>query len=215
MMMNINFKKKYPLLPLRNVVIFPHMTISLYIGRDRSIKALNRAIERDRLIILAAQVYEQVIDPEVEDIYEVGTISEILQVLKIPDGTMKILVKGITRGYMSNFEMTDDEPVYVSFRDIEDEVAFDSDITALREKLLDVYDRYIKFNSKIHCIPGKTVMSISSIKDISQLADVIASKVELKVAFKQSILESGNVVERIKKLIALINDEIRVIENDV
>ena len=99
----VNFSKSYPLLPLRDVVVFPHMVIPLFVGREKSVKALDNAMKGDRLIVLATQRDAQVSSPAKDDLYEVGTIAEILQLLKLPDGTIKVLVEGISRGFISDF----------------------------------------------------------------------------------------------------------------
>ncbi|MBP7738788.1 MAG: endopeptidase La [Spirochaetes bacterium] len=202
----IDFTTNYPLLPLRDVVVFPHMVIPLFVGREKSVKALDNAMKSDRLIVLATQRDAHVSVPGKDDLYEVGTIAEILQLLKLPDGTIKVLVEGIARVYLSDF-ITADETIAVSIRDIEREVEGGSDAQAIKKNLLEAFEKYIKLNKKV---PKEAFTSAESIDDLSHLSDVIASHVEMKIAYKQSILDIGNPADRIQKLIEFINGEIEV-----
>jgi ATP-dependent Lon protease len=206
MQKKINFKKNYPLLPLRDVVVFPHMVIPLFVGREKSVNALDEAMKSDRYIILATQTDAQVSNPEKKDLYEVGTIAEILQLLKLPDGTIKVLVEGITRAYVSDLEIGGDYYI-AEAREIERYVEQGQNIIALRRTLLDTFDKYIKINKKV---PKEALSSVSSIEDLSQLSDVVASHVDMKIEFKQSVLDLGNPVDRVEKLIELINGEIEI-----
>ncbi len=203
---NIDFTASYPLLPLRDVVVFPHMVIPLFVGREKSVKALDNAMKGDRLIVLATQRDAHVSVPGKDDLYEVGTIAEILQLLKLPDGTIKVLVEGIARVYLSDF-ISNDETTAVSIRDIEREVEGGADAQALKKTLLETFEKYIKLNKKV---PKEAFTSAESIDDLSHLSDVIASHVEMKIAYKQSILDIGNPADRIQKLIEFINGEIEV-----
>jgi len=203
---DIDYFKRYPLLPLRDMVIFPHMVIPLFVGRDISIKALDSAMKGDRLLVLAAQVDSQIANPKKEDIHDVGTLSEILQLLKLPDGTVKVLVEGISRVYISQFESTDDG-ITVGIKDIERPYETDSKVEALKRNLIDTFEKYIKLNKKV---PQEALTTVMQIEDISHLADVIASYITMRVEYKQAILELGNPVERIEKLIELINGEIEI-----
>ncbi len=203
---NIDFSQKYPLLPLRDVVVFPHMIVPLFVGREKSVNALDRAMKGDRLIVLATQQDAQISVPERKNLYDVGTVAEILQLLKLPDGTIKVLVEGISRGYLSEFESHEDI-FEVQVKDIERAIESSPDTLAMRKTLLDVFEKYIKLNKKV---PKEALTTASSIDDISQLADVISSHVEMRIEFKQSILDIGNPLERVTKLIELINGEIEV-----
>ncbi len=203
---NIEFDKSYPLLPLRDVVVFPHMIIPLFVGRDKSVKALDSAMKENRLIVLATQIDAHVTIPEKKDIYDVGTVSEILQLLKLPDGTIKVLVEGKRRAYISELEIEGDF-YSVSVKDIEREPDPGSDAAAHKNTLIKEFEKYIKLNKKV---PKEALTTASGIDDISQFVDVIASHIEMRIEYKQSLLELGNPVERINKLIELINGEIEV-----
>ncbi|MCP4130332.1 MAG: endopeptidase La [bacterium] len=203
---NLDFDKQYPLLPLRDVVVFPHMVIPLFVGREMSVKALDEAMKGDRYILLATQKDAQVSVPERKDIYDVGTVSEILQLLKLPDGTIKVLVEGVGRAYVSDFDTTSDH-FTVGIKNIEREVEVGPDVLAQRKNLLDTFEKYIKMNKKIQ---KEALTTSSSIENTSQLVDVIASHVEMRIEYKQSILDIGNPVDRISRLVELINGEIEI-----
>lgn len=203
----INFNKKYPLLPLRDVVVFPYMVIPLFVGRDRSVGALDAAMKDERLIILLTQVDAQNSSPDREDLYEVGTVAEILQLLKLPDGTIKVLVEGISRCYISDYEDKDSH-VEIGIKRIERQIEPGPDDAGYRRTLLSVFEKYIKLNKKV---PKEALISAESIDDISQLTDVVAAHIEMRVEYKQSLLDLGNPIERISRLIELISGEVEVI----
>jgi ATP-dependent Lon protease len=182
------------------------MVIPLFVGREKSVKALDNSMKGDRLIVLATQRDAHVSVPGKEDLYEVGTIAEILQLLKLPDGTIKVLVEGIARVYLSDFIVTE-ETISVSIRDIEREVEGSPDLNDIRKTLLETFEKYVKLNKKV---PKEAYTSAESIDDMTHLADIIASYVEMKIAYKQSILDIGNPAVRVQKLIEFINGEIEV-----
>ena len=202
----INFDKKYPLLPLRDVVVFPYMVIPLFVGREKSVNALDAAMKDERLIVLLTQTDAQNSSPEREDLYDVGTVAEILQLLKLPDGTIKVLVEGISRCYVSEYE-DKDSYVETGIKRIERQIETGPDTDGLRRALLDVFEKYIKLNKKV---PKEALTSAESIDDLSQFTDVVASHIEMRVEYKQSLLDLGSSVDRINRLIELINGEIEV-----
>ncbi|HON77271.1 MAG TPA: endopeptidase La [Spirochaetota bacterium] len=204
---NIDYSKKYSLLPLRDVVVFPHMVIPLFVGREKSINALDAAMKGDRLIVLATQTDAQLSNPQKEDIYEVGTVSEILQLLKLPDGTIKVLVEGVSRVYLSDFVDTQMNYYEVSVQNLERASERDPEVAALKRNLLDAFEKYIKLNKKV---PQEALTTVKEIDDPSHLVDVVASHVTMRIELKQGILEIGNPIERIEKMIELINGEIEV-----
>jgi ATP-dependent Lon protease len=203
----IDFSKKYPLLPLRDVVVFPHMVIPLFVGREKSINALDAAMKGDRLIVLATQTDAQLQSPLKNDIFEVGTVSEILQLLKLPDGTIKVLVEGITRAFVSEMKEFENTYYETSLRDIEREIEVDSEVIALKRNLVETFEKYIKLNKKV---PQEALTTVSSIEDPSHLADVVASHISMRIDLKQTLLELGNPKERMEKLIEYINGEIEI-----
>jgi ATP-dependent Lon protease len=203
----IDFNKKYPLLPLRDVVVFPHMVIPLFVGREKSINALDSAMKSDRLIVLATQTDAQIAVPSKDDIYDVGTISEILQLLKLPDGTIKVLVEGLRRTYISELAEYSSGFFEASIRNIERQVEINAEIIALKKTIIETFEKYIKLNKKV---PQEALTTVNNIEDPSHLTDVIASHVEMRIEFKQSLLECGSPKDRLDKLIEFINGEIEV-----
>ncbi|MDY6969099.1 MAG: endopeptidase La [Spirochaetota bacterium] len=204
---NIDFNNKLPLLPLRDVVVFPHMVVPLFVGREKSIKAIDSAMNEERLIVLATQTDAQVALPQKDDIYDVGTVSEILQLLKLPDGTIKVLVEGLARAYITKFEETKNDFFRVSIKNIDRIVDLDPEITALRRTILDIFSKYVKLDKKV---PEEALATVTDIEDISQLTDAVAAYVNMRIDFKQVLLEIGNPKDRLQKLIEIIQGEIEV-----
>lgn len=203
----IDYNKKYPLLPLRDVVVFPHMVVPLFVGREKSVSALDAAMKSDRLVFLATQIDAKISDPERENLYNVGVVAEILQLLKLPDGTIKVLVEGLARGYISSFEEVDNL-FEVSVVGVEKPVESADETKEFRENLINIFEKYTKINRKV---PKEVLATISSIDNFSELTDVVASHIDMRIEFKQSVLDLGSPSERALKLIELINGEIEVI----
>ncbi|MFN3629480.1 MAG: LON peptidase substrate-binding domain-containing protein, partial [Casimicrobiaceae bacterium] len=187
----------YPLLPLRDVVVFPHMVIPLFVGRPRSIKALEVAMESGKHILLVAQKSAAKDDPTAEDLFEVGCVATVLQMLKLPDGTVKVLVEGMHRALLaavnSDGEFFSAEATRVPTPP--DEAA---EVEALRRALLSSFDQFVKLNKKI---PAEILTSMSGIEDGGRLADAIAAHLPLKHEQKQDVLEIASVAKRIEQLI--------------
>ena len=197
-----------PVLPLRDVVVYPHMVIPLFVGRDKSIQALERAMEVDKKILLIAQKDASQDDPEIEDIYRIGTVSTILQLLKLPDGTVKVLVEGGERASIDAFVETDScfsakVTVLVSEEDDEEQ------LEALTRSLLAQFDQYVKLNKKV---PPEILSSLSSIDAPGRLADTIAAHLAVKIAQKQDVLEIVDTKERLEHLIARLEEEIDLLQ---
>ena len=204
----IEYDKPLPLIPLRDVIVFPHMVIPLFVGREKSVNALDVAMKGDRLVVLATQTDAQATVPKKEGIYEVGTVSEILQLLKLPDGTIKVLIEGLSRVYLSGFNDENINYFEVNIKNIERFIDIDAEVTALKRTLLDTFSKYIKLNKKV---PEEAFTTVSGIEDPSHLADVIASYVSIALDYKQTLLEIGNPKERIEKLIKFIQGEIEIL----
>ena len=205
-----------PLLPLRDVVVFPHMVIPLFVGRPKSIKALEAAMETDRRIMLVAQKAAAKDDPLVTDMFDVGCISTILQMLKLPDGTVKVLVEGQQRALVNKVE--DGESYFVAaitpVEDVEHETKSKSkasEIEALRRAVMQQFDQYVKLNKKI---PPEILTSISSIDDPGRMADTIAAHLPLKLDSKQAVLELSNLKERLENLYGQIESEVDILNVD-
>ncbi|OYU43497.1 MAG: endopeptidase La, partial [Burkholderiales bacterium PBB4] len=180
-----------PLLPLRDVVVFPHMVIPLFVGRPKSIKALEAAMESERRIMLVAQKTAAKDDPVVSDMFDVGCVSTILQMLKLPDGTVKVLVEGHQRAGVNKIEegelhfTANVTPIEVVEEAVQKVKGKASEVEALRRAVMQQFDQYVKLNKKI---PPEILTSISSIDDAGRLADTIAAHLPLKLESKQAVL---------------------------
>jgi ATP-dependent Lon protease len=201
-------QKHYPILPLRDVVVLPHMVIPLFVGREKSVAALDAAMSGDRMVVLVTQTDPQVSSPERKDLYDVGTVAEILQMLKLPNGTIKVLVEGISRVFLD--EMIPNEiHLEGTVRVIERPLDDSDDITPVRRSLLDSFEKFIKSNKKV---PAEALATVSAIEDLSHLTDAVASHVPLRIDLRQSIVEIGDPLERAKTLIKLIDGELEVFD---
>ena len=202
-----------PLLPLRDVVVFPHMVIPLFVGRPKSIKALESAMEAERRIMLVAQKAAAKDEPSVEDMFEVGCVATILQLLKLPDGTVKVLVEGQQRAKVNKIE-DGEQHFSANVTPIEAAVIAPnktSEIEALRRAVMQQFDHYVKLNKKI---PPEILTSISSIDDAGRLADTIAAHLPLKLDAKQVILDLSPVKERLENLYEQLEREVDILNVD-
>jgi len=197
-----------PLLPLRDVVVFPHMVIPLFVGRPKSIKALEAAMEAGRQIMLVAQKAAGKDEPRAEDLFDVGCISSILQMLKLPDGTVKVLVEGVQRA--NTREVTDGEDHFsAEVMPIEPAGEASPEVEALRRAVTQQFDQYVKLNKKI---PPEILTSIAGIDDPGRLADTIAAHLPLKLEAKQSVLDLFDVAKRLEKLLELLEHEVDILQ---
>ena len=197
-----------PVLPLRDVVVYPHMVIPLFVGRDRSIQALNRAMERDKQILLVAQKDAGQDSPTVDEIYRVGTVSTILQLLKLPDGTVKVLVEGGQRARIDEFG-EGDSFLGASITLLEPMQEDEREIEALARSLLAHFEQYVKLHKKI---PPEILASLSNIDDAARLADTVAAHLAVKIDQKQAILEIHGTRERLEHLVARVEEEIDLLQ---
>ncbi len=197
-----------PLLPLRDVVVFPHMVIPLFVGRPKSIKALETAMEVGKNIVLVAQKSAAKDEPSPEDLYAIGSLANILQMLKLPDGTVKVLVEGSQRANIN--QIVDAKTHFTA--DVTP-VASDSELTAeieaMRRTLVAQFDQYVKLNKKI---PPEILTSLSGIDEPGRLADTIAAHLPLKLEQKQEVLEMFDVRKRLEHLLALIEGELDILQ---
>ncbi|MYN09144.1 endopeptidase La [Pseudoduganella aquatica] len=197
-----------PLLPLRDVVVFPHMVIPLFVGRPKSIKALEAAMEQGKSIMLAAQKAAAKDEPSASDIYEIGCVANILQMLKLPDGTVKVLVEGAQRARIN--KITDTPTHFVAdLTPLDSEVGDDSEIEAMRRAIVQQFDQYVKLNKKI---PPEILASLSGIDDAGRLADTVAAHLPLKLEQKQVILEIFNVAKRLEHLLGQLEGELDILQ---
>ncbi|MCB4437087.1 endopeptidase La [Alteromonas sp. McT4-15] len=197
-----------PVLALRDVVVYPHMVIPLFVGREKSIRCLEAAMENDKQIFLVAQKDAGNDEPEADDIYTVGTIATILQLLKLPDGTVKVLVEGSVRGQVDSYQQS--EPYFVAnVEKLEDEAIDESEQEVLIRSAVSQFEGYVKLNKKI---PPEVLTSLNGIEDAARLADTMAAHMPLKLAEKQKVLEMQGVNERLEYLMALMEGEIDLLQ---
>ena len=204
----LNEKKPLPVLPLRNIVVFPNMIVPLFVGRDKSVQALEEVMQGDKQILLVAQKDEGVDDPGIEDFYRVGSLGNVLQMLKLPDGTVKVLVEGTLRCRLVDVEDTGDFFQARPERFIEREGG-PQELEALMRTVVTEFEEYVKLNKKI---PPEVLVSMSAIDEPSRLADTIASHLSLKLEEKQELLEMDLVDDRLEKLYQFMENEIGVLQ---
>ncbi len=197
-----------PLLPLRDVVVFPHMVIPLFVGRPKSIKALEMAMETNKQIMLVAQKSAAKDEPEAEDLYRIGCLASILQMLKLPDGTVKVLVEGTQRARIESIDVHA-SMFMASAVAVSQTGAEDHEIEAMRRAVVAQFDQFVKLNKKI---PPEVLSSITGIEDAGRLADTIAAHLPLKIEQKQEVLEMDNVRERIDRLLSQLEAEIDILQ---
>ena len=197
-----------PLLPLRDVVVYPQLVIPLFVGRDKSIKAIEKANNGDKQILLVAQKSANKDDPDVKDLFEIGTLATILQMLKLPDGTVKVLVEGVERIQLTKFydsgEFWSAESKVIKSREVKDKKSI-----ALMRTLYSQFDQYVKLNKKI---PPELLTTLSSIEEPGRMADSIAANLNLKLQDKQKLLETINVRERLDLLLSLLEAELDILQ---
>ena len=198
----------YPVLPLRDIVVFPHMIVPLFVGREKSVKALESVIKQDQKILMVTQKDATKDDPKARDLYSVGTIGNILQLLKLPDGTVKVLVEGLQRAHILRY--TEGDHFFQAYGNpIDGTQAATSESEALMRTATSLFDQYIKLNSKI---PPDVLASVMKIDTPDKLADTISAHLTLKVSDKQKILEIENSVDQLEKICELMEAESNVLQ---
>jgi ATP-dependent Lon protease len=198
----------YPVLPLRDIVVFPHMIVPLFVGREKSIRALEEVMREDRRILLVAQRNATDDDPAADQLYGVGTLATILQLLKLPDGTVKVLVEGAERAKLQGF--TAREEFFEAHAEIMPDVVTNRDeVEALVRTVVAQFESYVKLNKKV---PQEAVASIGQITDYAKLADTVAAHIAVKIPDKQQLLEMPSVSERLEKVFAFMEGEISVLQ---
>ena len=203
-----NEQMELPLLPLRDVVVFPHMVIPLFVGRPKSIKALENAMEAGKGILLVAQKSAAKDEPSAEDLYEIGCIANILQMLKLPDGTIKVLVEGVQRGRVDSVE--DQRSVFVAkVTPVPVPETDTNELEAMRRAIVAQFDQYVKLNKKI---PPEILASLAGIEDPGRLADTIAAHLPLKLEQKQEVLEMFGAGERLERLLTQLETELDILQ---
>ena len=198
----------YPVLPLRDIVVFPHMIVPLFVGREKSVRALEDVMKEDKQILLVAQKDAGLDDPTTDDIHRVGTVGTVLQLLKLPDSTVKVLVEGGARARITKF--IDGEDFFqAEAMIIEEDAGESTEMEALARTVITQFEQYVKLNKKI---PPEVLVSLNQIDDHSKLADTVASHLTVRVSEKQEILEIGNVGERLERVFSFMEGEIGVLQ---
>jgi ATP-dependent Lon protease len=198
----------FPVLPLRDIVVFPYMIVPLFVGREKSIKALEEVMQSDKHILLAAQKNAADDEPNPDAIYEVGTLATVLQLLKLPDGTVKVLVEGTSRARITGF--TENENYFeATAESLDEEIGTEDEVEALARSTVSQFESYVKLNKKIS---PEVLGTIGQIEDYSKLADTIASHLAIKIADKQEILEVTSISDRLERVFGLMESEISVLQ---
>ena len=198
-----------PVLPLRDIVVFPHMVVPLFVGRDKSVKALEKVMSGNKRIMLITQKSASIDDPKKDDLFDFGTIANVLQLLKLPDGTVKVLVEGLQRASINKFNNNDDF-LESDIELIEEQVdSTDKKLRALSKSITDLFDKYVNLNKKI---PPEVLGTINEIDDLDKLSDTIASHLSIKLSDKQDILEAVNINDRFDKILNFIQSELDVMQ---
>ena len=198
----------FPVLPLRDIVVFPHMIVPLFVGREKSIRALEEVMRDDKQILLVAQKNAGQDDPGTDDIYRVGTVSSVLQLLKLPDGTVKVLVEGNARAEINSF--IDNPKFFQAHAEVLPESDSDPhELEALGRAVVTQFEQYVKLNKKV---PPEVLVSLSQIDDPSKLADTVAAHLTLKISDKQELLETPSLADRLERLYGFMESEISVLQ---
>lgn len=198
----------YPVLPLRDIVVFPHMIVPLFVGREKSVRALEDVMKDDKQILLAAQKSATDDDPTPDDIYEIGTIATVLQLLKLPDGTVKVLVEGGQRARITEYTNTEDF-FQARVEHIEEDEALAEELEALSRSVVGQFEQYVNLNKKV---PPEVMVSINQIENPAKLADTIASHLAIKIPEKQELLEMPSVIDRLERVFSFMETEIGVLQ---
>jgi len=199
---------RLPLLPLRDIIVFPHMVVPLFVGRQKSIRALEEAMMNKKLVFLATQKDAKVNDPVEEDIYQVGTVGNVVQLLRLPDGTVKVLVEGKKRGKITR-HLSQTDLFWVEVEEVEEACDRASELDALVRSINSTFENYVRLNKKI---PPEMIMSVAAIDDPARLADTIIAHLGIKLEDKQALLETFDPAERLEKVLGYMRSEIEILE---
>lgn len=198
----------YPVLPLRDIVVFPHMIVPLFVGREKSIKALEDVVKTEKLILLATQKNAGDDDPAIDAIHSVGTLATVLQLLKLPDGTVKVLVEGVSRAKAESF-IAGESFMQADAIAVPDLISSQIEAEALARSVVTEFEGYVKLNKKIS---PEVVAAVTQIEDYAKLADTVASHLAVKISDKQDVLETTDVVKRLERILGFMESEISVLQ---
>jgi len=198
----------FPVLPLRDIVVFPHMIVPLFVGREKSIRALEEVMKADKHILLATQMNAADDDPKPESVFSAGVLASVLQLLKLPDGTVKVLVEGVARAKVGKYVRTDEYYEAEASVTPEDKVDL-VESEALARSVASEFEGYVKLNKKVS---PEVVSAVAQIDDPGKLADTVASHLSVKITDRQAVLEMTSVAKRLEKCLALMESEISVLQ---
>ena len=201
--------KSLPLLPLRDIVVFPNMIVPLFVGRDKSVVALEKAMDSDKEIFLVAQLDPAEDDPVRDQLYDLGVVATVLQLLKLPDGTVRVLVEGKQRAKHVSLEEKSEGYVLAAIDLLDEQQAEGAEASALMRSVVDQFENYSKLNKKM---PAETVVQLGEIDDAARLADAVAANINVKVADKQSLLMESDPVKRLEMVFAFMEGELGVLQ---
>ncbi|MCA6071661.1 MAG: endopeptidase La [Endomicrobium sp.] len=205
---NLKIPDLLPLLPVRDIIVYPAMVLPLAVSREKSIRALEESMATNRLIFIVTQKNIQVEDPTPKDVFNIGTVCEVLQILKMPDGTLKALVEGICRVQWTDFRLSDKGYIEVGVKVFDEKTEITPEAEAIMRRSISLFEQYVKLNTRM---PMEIFVSVSNITDPARLADTIASHLAIKNVDKQSVLELVNPIERLEKIIQILNSEIEIL----
>ncbi len=204
-----NYQGDLPLVPLRDIVVYPYMVVPLFVGREKSIQALEKAMTEDKIIFLATQKKPKIDNPNPEDIFEIGTVAEILQVLKLPDGAIKLLVEGLSRGKIKKF-ISNEKFLSVQVEVFNDDLIKTREIEAIMRNSLNLFEEYVNYDSRV--MSPENLTSIMNIEEPGRMADIIAAHLLLKITEKQLILEEIDPINRLLKLTEILTSENEILK---
>src|SRR5262245_29507165 len=199
---------RVPLLPLRDIIVFPHMVVPLFVGRQKSIRALEEAMNKQKYVLLAAQKDAKTNEPNEADIYQVGTLGVVVQLLRLPDGNVKVLVEGQRRARLPR-HVANADFFLVEVEEIEEACEGTTEVEALIRSVNSTFENYVKLNKKI---PPETIMSVASIADPARLADTIVAHLGVKLEDKENLLETIDPAERLEKVLGYMRSEIEILQ---
>ena len=197
-----------PVLPLRNIVVFPNMVVPLFVGRDKSINALEQVMDKDQELLFLSQKNSEVDDPSEKDLFKIGTRGKILQLLKLPDGTVKVLVEGLARCKVKKIEFTADY-ITADIEEFENSEVISDTIKALGRSVVSKYETYANINNKTS---SEVLTSVKDIEDENKLADTVASQIAINIQEKQKILEEIDLEKRLNMILSYIEGELSVLQ---
>ncbi|NNJ69408.1 MAG: endopeptidase La, partial [Boseongicola sp.] len=206
--MTVSFEDSFPVLPLRDIVVFPHMIVPLFVGREKSVRALEEVMQDDKQILLSSQIDPSIDDPSIDGIFRVGVLANVLQLLKLPDGTVKVLVEGRARVQITDF--VENDVYFEAFAEpLGEEMGDEASVEALVRSVAEEFERYAKIKKNI---PEEALAQVSETREAAKLADLVSGHLGVEVDQKQKLLETLVVAERLEVVYGLMQGEMSVLQ---